>query len=181
MSKGLFEARFLVIGDFLLSGFEMLLKDFDGKIIDLLISQVLDLLIHDPHNSLFLDADDIIDDDLLCGQLLLQLFVLPCSLALSGLAFGFFPLSSLSFILLYLHACLSKLEKWLLQFLLELVDLVLTDAPNVLLSVLDVLFGLSSDVSLIEFSLLFDQQTDIDEDFMELFRWVDLLSLVFED
>lgn len=67
MSKGLFQARFLVIGDFLLSGFEMLLKDFNSKIVDLLITQVFNFLIHDSHNSLLLDADDIIDNNLLCG------------------------------------------------------------------------------------------------------------------
>lgn len=142
---------------------------------------MLDLLIHDPHNSLLLDADNIINDDFLCGQLLLQLFVLLRSLALSELALNFFLFSVVPFFLQFLHACFSEFEKRLLQFFLELVDLVLTDAPNVLFSVLDVLFSLSSDVSLIEFSLLFDQQTDIDEDFMELFRGVDLLSLVFED
>lgn len=92
MSKGLFQARILVIGDFFLGGFEMLHKDFDGKVINLLIGQVLDLLIHNPHNSLLLDTDDIIDDNFLCGKLFLQLIVHPCGLYLSGLAFGFLPL-----------------------------------------------------------------------------------------
>lgn len=114
MSKGLFQARFLVIGNFLLSGFEMLMQDFDGKVIDLLISQVLDLLIHDPHNSLLLDAHDIIDNDLLGGELLLQLFALLRSLALAELALEFFLFFVILFFFSQLHVCLSELEERLL-------------------------------------------------------------------
>lgn len=85
----------------------MLLKDFNCKVIDLLISQVFDFLIHDSHNSLFLDADDIIDDDLLCGELLLQLLALLCSFTLTESALYFFLFSVLPFFFFLLHSCLS--------------------------------------------------------------------------
>lgn len=56
----------------------------------------------------------------------------------------------------------------------------MTDAPNILVSILDILFGFLSDVDFIELSVFFYQHADINKDFMELFSWIGLLSLVFK-
>ena len=80
-----------------------------------------------------------------------------------------------------MEACLSQLKKWLLQLLLEFLDLILPDAPNVLLSISQIVFGLSSDVDFIGSALLLDQKADLHEDLMELFCGVDLLAIFFKD
>ena len=80
-----------------------------------------------------------------------------------------------------METCLSQLEQWLLQLLLEFLDLILPDAPNVLLSISQVVLSLSSNVDFIGSALLFDQKTDLHEDLMELFCGIDLLAIFFKD
>jgi len=71
LCKDLSQPCLFVICDLLLSSLEVLLQDLQGKIINLLISQMLNLLIHNSNNSSLLDADDVVDDDPLhCQQFL---------------------------------------------------------------------------------------------------------------
>lgn len=65
--KCLFQFGFFIVGYFLLSLLEMLLENFQGKILNFLVSEVLDFLFHYSDNSLLLNTDDIINDDLLSG------------------------------------------------------------------------------------------------------------------
>lgn len=65
--KGLFQFGFFIVGYFLLSLLQMLLENFQGKVLNFLVSEILNFLFHYSDNSLLLNTDDIIDDDLLSG------------------------------------------------------------------------------------------------------------------
>ena len=65
--KCLFQFSFFIVGYFLLSLLQMLLENFQGKILNFLVSEILNFLFHYSDNSLLLNTDDIINDDLLSG------------------------------------------------------------------------------------------------------------------
>lgn len=129
---------------------------------------MLDLLIHYSHYSCLLYCYDIIDDDSLHCQKLLQLFSLFDSLALSYLSLNLLLLSLLSLVLLHLEICFPELKHRLLQLLLEFVDLVLPDAPNILISIGQVVFSLPSDMNFIGPALLLNEKAYLHKDLMEL-------------
>lgn len=129
---------------------------------------MLNLLIHYSHHSCLLYSNDIIDDDSLHGEKLLQLLTLLYCLTLFDLSLYLLFFSQLSLLLLLLQACLSQLEQGLLKLLLEFVDLVLPDAPDVLLCIGQVVFSLSSNMNFIRSALFLNQKAHLHKDLMEL-------------
>lgn len=159
----------------------MLLKDFNGEVIDLIVSKIFNFLLHNSDNSLFLDADDITDNDLLHGKSLLKFFSFLDGLTLTNLALKFFLFFEFTLLLFTNHALLSQFKYGLLHFLSEFLNFVLPYVPDIVLSIFDIVVSFVSDVCFIKLSFAFVGNGDTNEEFMELFSGVYLMGLIFED
>ena len=152
MVEELLQPGLLVIGHLLLGGIEALVEHVDLYVLYLLVSEILNLLLHDPDHSVFLNTDDIVDLNLLYGQLLLQILTLLLGLGLLHLLLQLLLILLVLFLpLLHLPELLELTDR-LLHFLLELINLVLPDIPDILFSVLHVVQSLTIDLGLIHLS-----------------------------